>query len=375
MDEVARFFSGSVPASLMKSHAFPPVAPALVVLKHKAHSEEKISKNGLQRTVHIVVKNSPFYLTLGLSPGSSNKVDLNQVAFEPTLMYDCEGSKEVDYVRVKPYEFKAVPNETGNEVEVELRIKVLTSQHEDMLFKVKIQGQNPMTKEDIPGLSVITSPIKVISKPEQLKKKNKESKKRSLTDMLVETVQRIEKKQEEQQQLISKLMTQQSEILVQDSHKKQKVDELMGWELNEMLPSEQREQITDLVCEETQEGCEVKGKSIPDFEDAFANLIRAYNQMSPEEKPEIIRKLIRNSSTRDTERLSELLDLFWTEGLQKELGGRSSSRDRISTTMMNEDGCNCLECPHKQELERIDEFYKEFLSTGVNSSVLGVSGY
>jgi len=374
MDEVERFFSGSIPASLAKSHghAFPPVAPALVVLKHKAHSEEKVSKNGLQKTVHIVVKNSPFYLTLGLSPGSS-KIDLNQVAFEPTLMYDCDGNKEVDYVRVRPYEFKAVPNENGTQVEVELRIKVLTSQHEDMLFKVKIQGQNPISKEDIVGLSVITSPIKVISKPEQLKKKSKESKKRSLTDMLVDTVQRIEKKQEEQQQLIAKLMSQQSEIFVPDGNKKQKVDDTLGWELNELFQTRDQP-ILESNCEETQELCDPKDKSVPEFEEAFANLIRSYNQMTPEEKPETIRKLIRNSSTRDTERLSELLDLFWTEGLQKELGGRSR-RDQMSTSMLKDDRCNCSDCPHKVELERIDEFYREFLSTGGNASGFGVPGF
>lgn len=89
--------------------------------------------------------------------------------------------------------------------------------------------------------------------------------------------------------------------------------------------------------------------------------------MQPEEKPETIRKLIRNSSTRDTERLSELLDLFWTEGLQKEPSYGSRPKERPAVIGGSKDaGCNCPDCPHRQELERIDEFYKEFLSTGVN---------
>jgi hypothetical protein len=88
--------------------------------------------------------------------------------------------------------------------------------------------------------------------------------------------------------------------------------------------------------------------------------------MKPEEKPEVIRKLVRNSSTRETERLSELLDLFWTEGLQKELGpSRNSLRNVVDhQSNVGEEGCHCPECPHKQELERIDEFYKEFLTSG-----------
>jgi len=103
-----------------------------------------------------------------------------------------------------------------------------------------------------------------------------------------------------------------------------------------------------------------------DFDEAFANLMRSYSAMPAEERPETIRKVIRNSSIRDTERLSELLDLFWTEGLQREpsFGGKQNTRDRLAV-MGREEGCSCTDCPHKQELERIDEFYKEFLSTGV----------
>src|SRR5689334_4867362 len=53
-----------------------------------------------------------------------------------------------------------------------------------------------------------TFAIKVISKPEQLKKRPP-SKKRTLNDMLVETITRIEKRQEEQQALIEKVLNQQ----------------------------------------------------------------------------------------------------------------------------------------------------------------------
>lgn len=348
---MARFFSGSVPASLMTNgtlpnNTFPVLQSQLVILKAKTHSDEVLSKNGIQRTVYIVVKNSPFNFQLGATT-SSGKVDFHQIAFEVHLLYDCEGDKEVDFIKQKPIEYKCTPNEIGDRLDVEMRIKVLTSQHEDMLFKIRVQGYNPLTKEEIPGMHIISAPIKVISKPEQIKKRQP-SKKRTLTDMLVETVSRIEAKQEEQQKLISKLLQQQNETTtVLD--KKQKNTEPIMWEQENISEQEQ------------------SSKDVP-FEEAFSNLINAYNAMTAEEKPETIRKLIRNSSTRDTERLSELLDLFWTEGLQKELGTRAvNNRDHSlsSAIMKGEDGCSCLDCPHKQELERIDEFYKEFLSSGV----------
>jgi len=189
--------------------------------------------------------------------------------------------------------------------------------------------------------------------------------------MLMETISRIEQKQEEQQKLLEKMMNQQSTIPMAAAavmEKRQKlIEENSMWEsIND---------VSVLTKEDKKEE-----EEIPDFEEAFAELIKGYNQMSAEERPETIRKLIRNSSTRDTERLSELLDLFWTEGLQKEpsFGSRPAPRDRsaISNTPNNPiscskegEGCNCVECPHKLELERIDEFYKEFLSSGISNSV------
>jgi hypothetical protein len=368
MDEVARFFSGSVPLNLLntqsQSHHFASLnQPQLMITGQKSHSEEIISKNGIQKTVYIVVKNSPFHLQLGLANANTCKIDFNQIAFDAHLIYDCEGDKEVDFVKVKPMEFKSTPSENGQVLETELRIKVLTSQHEDMLFKVRIVGSNPITHEEIPGLSVMSSPIKVISKPEQLKKKQP-NKKRTLTDLLVDTISRIEKKQEDQQKVIERLLHQQTEQVLAAVEKKQKVEPTVpafGWEeLSLNTPQNQKcmlfttlPLITDSLAE----------KTVVEFDDAFSNLIKAYNTMKPEEKPEIIRKIIRNSSTRDTERLSELMDLFWTEGLQKELGGRHTRERPIVNTSV--DSCNCTDCPHKIELERIDEFYKEFLSSGV----------
>jgi hypothetical protein len=91
-----------------------------------------------------------------------------------------------------------------------------------MFFKVKIQGQDPTTRQDVPNLKVISAPIKVISKPEQIKKPprnvsanpvipanpippqaiapmnpnivNKNGK-RSVNDLVVDAVTRIEKTQ------------------------------------------------------------------------------------------------------------------------------------------------------------------------------------
>jgi len=368
--EVASFFSGSIPLSQQNhQHStssqlnFPPLSPQIFLIGQKTHCEEIISKNGIQKTVHTVVKNSPFHFTLGIT-GSG---DFNRIAFDAFLVYD-EGNKEVDYVKVKPIDFKANPLEDGSQLECEARIKVLTSHHEDLLFKLRIQGFSPSTKEEISGTMIYTFPIKVISKPEQLKKRPP-SKKRTLTDMLVETITRIEKKQEEQQALIERVLNQQlvssvsnpppAPAVVDQSSKKFKHD--MFWEA-----------LTDNDSKNSKENSKEKekDKDALDFEHAFVGMLKSYTGMTQEEKPETIRKIIRNSSSRETERLSELLDLFWTEGLLKERSfGRNvnaNSNVIVSGNSMENEGCSCSDCPHKVELERIDDFYKEFLQTGIS---------
>jgi len=105
-----------------------------------------------------------------------------------------------------------------------------------------------------------------------------------------------------------------------------------------------------------------------EFDNAFATFITAYNSLSQEEKPEKIRKIIRTSSTRDTERLSEMIDLFTSEGLQQDIG--SEVRAPFSSSHRS---CTCQSCPHKQELVRIDDFYKDFLSSPLLANDLSLS--
>lgn len=65
------------------------------------------------------------------------------------------------------------------------------------------------------------------------------------------------------------------------------------------------------------------------------------------------------------------MDLFWTEGLQYKNSFHERELDnnfyppnfQNRNNNFNEE-CSCNECPHKLELERIDEFYREFLSIG-----------
>lgn len=107
-------------------------------------------------------------------------------------------------MKLKPLECKTRPNDEGDQLTVEIRIKVLTSQLEDMFFRVVVKLVDPRTKKEYPHLVCLSHPIRVVSKPDQVKKKIKK-RKRAPTDSLLDSINRIESQQREQHRLLKKL--------------------------------------------------------------------------------------------------------------------------------------------------------------------------
>lgn len=144
--------------------------PQIAVLRQNSAVEEVITDGQVSKIIHIVVKNSPFIVIIGCA--GAIPVNLGEYDVDCILLYDTEDGahKAVDYVKSKPVEFKSTALDRGQQVQLEMRIKVLTSQHEDMNFRVLIQLIDKTTKMPIQGVAAITNPIKVVSKPEQLKK-------------------------------------------------------------------------------------------------------------------------------------------------------------------------------------------------------------
>jgi len=299
----------------------------LVILRQQAAIEERFAKNGIQKNVHVVVKNSPFVVQVGQNPAAQlPHFDLSRVAFECALVYDTDAPdpqlstlpvKYVDFVRVKPMEFKAVPTERGDQVSVELRIKVLTSQHEDMFFRVLIQGLDPISRQPITNLRVFTEPIKVISKPEQIKKRLAEDasvepkrntniansvngaatpsqlivRKRTTNDLLAESLGRIEQQQQHHGKILENL---------------QQILELQ-------TPPKRR-------CTSPTLAKNAEKEAENEFLSAFSSLLRAYNCLDPNQRPVAIRQLMRSVASCDLENFSEMIDMISAEGLKKELG-------------------------------------------------------
>lgn len=298
----------------------------VTILKQTSPFEERVTRNGIQRDIHVVIKNSPFVVQMGVARNC--EIDLNHIAFDCSLLYDTEGEKGVDFVKLKPIEYKCVPNEGGDQVSVELRIKVLTSQHEDMFFKVKIQGQDPVSKQDVPNLKVITAPIKVISKPEQLKKRQPAplplpiptnnlpppiasipmnpnlpasgppSKKRTVNDLVVEAVTRIEKQQYEQSNMLDRIMQ-----FIAIPKQENSLNPNTSWEflppLNKLSSSQRKDE---------------------SFESCFAQLLKSFQSIDPNHRAEKVRRIGRGLSLVENEALAEFVDMLMTEGLNIEAG-------------------------------------------------------
>lgn len=185
------------------------IPPQLVITSQGHVSEEHFSQNGVTKQVHVVVKNLVFTIE------AVSTVDLSQSKcnLEAKLLYDFDKEEdsrlEVTYVKNEPMEYKVIIGEGGYKATFELRIKVLTSQHEDMLFRVRIQAFDPLTQMTFGATSL---PIKVISKLTQLKKKDMSpaaapnQKKRITNDVISSMLAQLNQQVQRQQKCIEMIM-------------------------------------------------------------------------------------------------------------------------------------------------------------------------
>eukprot|EP00008_Paramoeba_atlantica_P003614 CAMPEP_0201487136 /NCGR_PEP_ID=MMETSP0151_2-20130828/11134_1 /ASSEMBLY_ACC=CAM_ASM_000257 /TAXON_ID=200890 /ORGANISM="Paramoeba atlantica, Strain 621/1 / CCAP 1560/9" /LENGTH=323 /DNA_ID=CAMNT_0047872113 /DNA_START=246 /DNA_END=1217 /DNA_ORIENTATION=- len=145
-------------------------------------------------------------------------MSFHQIGIDAELLYDSEEMKPVDFVRVRPMEVKTRFTKDSSEAVVVSTIRVLSSQHEDMFFRISYTCLNRETGKEIPGLSLISPPVKVISKPEQLNKpKERQKRKRPLNQEIVDQLQRIEQHQMEYKAMLRDIATKVSSPLPDNS--------------------------------------------------------------------------------------------------------------------------------------------------------------
>lgn len=264
------------------------------LLEQSSPYQERITINGVQKRVHVVVKKSPFQLNIGSKLGVNMPFDFNQFTYDAILLYDADETKQVSYVKDKPLEVRFMVSDSGEELIIELKIKVLTSQHENSLFRIKVIVLDPNTGHPYhPSWYILTGPIKVISKPELSKRRkafpsestSNSNQKRKANDLVAEAVARLSEQQKQQQEVIQRFMN--SKISTNPNIIHNAVDN--SSELKKDPPSEEN------------------------IESVFYDFFNIFLRMSPQDKAVKIRKLVRNSSIREKEEIQDMLGTFAQE--------------------------------------------------------------
>eukprot|EP01103_Thecamoeba_quadrilineata_P004173 TRINITY_DN138_c0_g2_i1.p1 TRINITY_DN138_c0_g2~~TRINITY_DN138_c0_g2_i1.p1 ORF type:complete len:322 (-),score=62.67 TRINITY_DN138_c0_g2_i1:34-999(-) len=304
--------------------------PQLVVLKQNCLAEEQIpNKDGDITNVFVVVKHSPFIVQLGFLPTYNGpQPDLNCLSFDVKLVYDSPEEKEVDFIKHKPFEFRVKVDPSGTFVNIECRLKVLTSQLEDMFFRLRFVGLDPITKRPIgPQLTAISEPIKVISKPEQLRK-TLPTQKRKVNDALVHVLDRIENSQSHQKDLLDHLQSQ--------------IDSLKSM-LQEELPHKKM-RTTD---PEPPVECSI--------EETFAQMLKSLENETLETRSQILKKSLSDLHITNEDTF-EFVDIF-NAGLGRPIGQQMFSHGPKVNFFQPSSECRCQQCPHREELMRVEDFY------------------
>eukprot|EP01130_Rhizamoeba_saxonica_P003054 TRINITY_DN1325_c0_g1_i4.p1 TRINITY_DN1325_c0_g1~~TRINITY_DN1325_c0_g1_i4.p1 ORF type:complete len:393 (+),score=67.56 TRINITY_DN1325_c0_g1_i4:393-1571(+) len=339
---------------------------------------EKISKNGENISVHYVVKNSPFNLIAKVKDNEYNFAS-NKISCE--LLYDLPGNKNVEFISKKPIEFVANPTPTGHECNIEVRVKVLTTQCEGSLFLIRVR----VHASDGSYIEGITDSIKAVSKPEQIRrkialrdgtdiKKNTRRKKRTRSDELIESLQSIQYVQNKQSEVLNSLcqylgnMNPSGFPLMNNANVSLNVSQNVQSTNSDTRPAFTIDNsITiDHKVQPTMSYYQVPQKETEDpLQVAYQNLVNAYNQVDPAERPLKMRKIFQD----DTSSIKEELTKSFASNVEPVGSVFDSSSlsfndpyymtDNLTTIT---DSCYCPTCPARKELDQINNFYMDFLT-------------
>lgn len=300
---------------------------SFVIEKQESLAQVTFTKNGVIKDLHLVAKNISFTIHV------KSEFNLNGAPISAKLYYDFDDGekepREVETLKVTPLEYTSHVNESGDRAAFELRIGVLSSQHEGAYFRVKLSATDTTTNKTF---HVFSQPIKIISKRTQVKKI-------------------LEKFQQPQPQVSSP----QSSPLpsFETTSPVRTSNEALALAIRK-LEEQQREQshlLKELCGRVTQPVSQtISDPSESDFETAFKNFVLAYSKLPVEERPKKLRKVLKNDQEITT-RANDFIDLYCSEGFHPLRSSPTEHFEHIDEI-----------CPYKKELERMDTFYNEFLA-------------
>jgi hypothetical protein len=366
---------------------------------------EKYARNGITKDCHNVVKNSPFTIHL---TSSDRKFDFSNSNFECVLLYDSAEHKPIPFLQKLPLEFCVHRSPTSNtEITLEFRLKVLSSQFENSLFLIKITATNKETQQTA---SIMSAAIRVVSKPEQIRRKKEslqkappelsstpQQRKRKredeesetstfiVTQQIFELLQAIKHGQEEQHKMFQKMFLNSSSNSYNHEHNHSHTPPPLHDDYHLFTDSPNPSSPSSLSDTESPKLTQSSLSSTLSFEETFALLIREYTALDPHCRIHKLRRLLlsHSSSLNFTQNVShfaqvlnELLQCsspFCTPSSSLPLSHYNSEQRQQQqqeepekvlclTPHMTSKVCTCAHCPYQEELHRLDEFCSDFLT-------------
>jgi hypothetical protein len=162
-----------------------------------------VGESGVAETgkINVCVKQKPWDLVLG-----GDGIDFRKVSISATLLLHASSSP-VETRSIKPLSFSVRPTKSGEQCVVEVRLNVLSSQLEHSLFSIRFTAGES---------SVISEPIRVVSKKSQLEKS---APKRSRTtqvatrDAVLAMMDKMDEQQAMNQAMMQSLMKQNRQMV------------------------------------------------------------------------------------------------------------------------------------------------------------------
>jgi len=324
--------------------------------------------------LYKAVKMSPFTIVLALDTSilfhsqnpeqqvvslSSHLLTLANVNIETTLIFDHPEEKEVAYVKDKPISCKTTVSENGLEASFEIKLKVLSSQLEDMNFRVKFKALDAIHGRGIcpVHMEAKSDPIKIISKPEKANKRTRTTgKKPTNNHSIIQTLERISEGLQANLHEMQNVLLRIDPAATVNPPAGSNVAAPPTYPFQPAQPSYLTSGPTSSFLSSLTDQPPTKKQKIDDdrpldFETSFKDMMKAFESLSAESRSFQMDKFVRTHRISVTE-LSELHDMLSDGGLGQPIGNPYSQNMSFGSTQ----DCFCENCPFKKEFESRNEF-------------------
>lgn len=269
------------------------------------------------------------------------------------------------------------------EASVEIKLKVLSSQHEDMLFRVKFRALDAIQQTEICSQMITSSnAIKTISKPERKVKNTQtkaQGKKSTGNDVILKTLETIHKTQQEHFKMLQNMLTTVGASLPTNpsaiSSINPPVSSVYQTSSLDMFnldststpsnyndrPSDQQSLLSALFSDQPPTKKQKIEDDRPlDFETAFQDMMKAFESLSRESRPRQMENFVRSHRV-SAENLTELHDMLSYGGLDRSIG-QSMTQQPSNWMDGGPQECHCENCPFKKQIEINEKFLTELFT-------------